>query len=259
MALIFNSDSIALYEAWYRSASGKTMEKMVNHSFHTLLDAKPGERVLDIGCGLGNHLILLSRLGLNISGLDASPLAIEQARQRLGHACDLRIGLAQDLPYDDNEFDLAVMVHTLEFLDDPLEAIKEAARVARRGIFIGILNSFSWSCLSNKFRGIFRDSPFNQAKYYNLLQIKYLLSATLGNVPIQWICSQNWPSYYGRLGNLLSGSQKMQHCPFGIYLGLYAPLHPRVATLLHPLRIKMKKAPQSLVNGISRDKADLGF
>jgi len=196
---------------------------------------------------------------LNISGLDASPLAIEQARQRLGHACDLRIGLAQDLPYDDNEFDLAVMVHTLEFLDDPLEAIKEAARVARRGIFIGILNSFSWSCLSNKFRGIFRDSPFNQAKYYNLLQIKYLLSATLGNVPIQWICSQNWPSYYGRLGNLLSGSQKMQHCPFGIYLGLYAPLHPRVATLLHPLRIKMKKAPQSLVNGISRDKADLGF
>jgi SAM-dependent methyltransferase len=257
MGLIFNSESIALYEAWYRSASGQALEKMVDHSFRTLLDVKPGERVLDIGCGLGNHLILLNRLGLNISGLDASPLAIEQARQRLGHACDLRIGLAQDLPYDDNEFDLAVLVHTLEFLDDPIEAIKEAARVARRGIFIGILNSFSWSYLNNKLRGVFRKSPLSQARYYNLLELKHFLSATLGDVPIQWFCGRNWPPYYGRISNLLAGSEKMQHCPFGLYLGLYAPLHPRVKTLLHPLRIKMKKAPQSLANGIPRDKTGL--
>jgi SAM-dependent methyltransferase len=257
MGLIFDANSMAKYEAWYRSPIGKLLEGLAEDSLRGLLDPRPGERVLDIGCGLGDHLIFLNKLGLNISGLDASPLMIERAQERLGFRCDLKVGPAEDLPFEDNEFDLAVLIHTLEFLDNPIMALKEAGRVARRGVFIGVLNKCSWSCLNYKFTGLFQKSLFSQAKFYSFWDLKYFICNAFGDVPVQWSSGQKRSSFYGRLGTLLLGSEKLRHCPFGLYLGLYVPLQPRMLTLQHPLKIDIKKAPQSAVNSITREKINL--
>jgi SAM-dependent methyltransferase len=68
---------------------------------------------------------------------------LEAARARLGSLADLHLGDAEHLPFDDNEYDFAVLLTVLEFCPDPGLALREAARVARKGLIIGYLNRFS--------------------------------------------------------------------------------------------------------------------
>jgi ubiquinone/menaquinone biosynthesis C-methylase UbiE len=92
MGLIFDINTAKLYESWCHSPQGKAVEQSAERVFLTLLDPQPGERVLDIGCGDGNHLLFFSKLGLDISGIDASPYMISKARERLGRQCFLKTG-----------------------------------------------------------------------------------------------------------------------------------------------------------------------
>jgi ubiquinone/menaquinone biosynthesis C-methylase UbiE len=119
MGLIFDQNTLDFYDAWRRSSSKPNHREILEPLLVSLLDPKPGERVLDIGCGTGNHLIMFSKMGLDVSGVDASPQMLEKARARLGHKSNFKIGMAEDLPFDDNEFDLAVLINTLEFMDTP--------------------------------------------------------------------------------------------------------------------------------------------
>src|SRR5262249_43598935 len=58
----------------------------------------PGRRILDVGCGTGGMLEMLTRFG-SVCGLDMSPEAIAYCRSRLGEEVELRVGqLPNDLP-----------------------------------------------------------------------------------------------------------------------------------------------------------------
>ena len=92
----------------------------------------PGSRVLEIGCGVGSFLQLVESRGAEGHGIDASEALIEMARSRLP-GVDLRVGEMQALPYDDDAFDLVAGFNTFFFADDMVAALREAARVARRG------------------------------------------------------------------------------------------------------------------------------
>ena len=139
MALIFDRHSEELYRSWQLSPQGRSIEKGLEEILAKLLAPLKGERALDIGCGTGNHLILLRRLGLNTTGLDASPYMIKKARERIGNNSALINSPAEDLPFEDNEFDISLLINTLEFLDSPLKALREAGRVTRRKILIGVM------------------------------------------------------------------------------------------------------------------------
>lgn len=56
--------------------------------------------------------------------------------------CVLGDGLA--LPFPTDTFDLVALITTLEFVADPLPALREAMRVARSGLILGVLNRHSW-------------------------------------------------------------------------------------------------------------------
>src|SRR4051794_33801232 len=66
---------------------------------------KPSWRVLDIGCGAGAFLRLVAERGGESCGIDASDALIAFALGRLPHA-DLRVGEMEDLPWEDDTFDL---------------------------------------------------------------------------------------------------------------------------------------------------------
>jgi len=66
MGLIFDIESARRYESWYRSARGRAMDRFVEKAIYELLDPRPKERVLDIGCGSGNHLLFFNKLGIDI-------------------------------------------------------------------------------------------------------------------------------------------------------------------------------------------------
>ena len=195
MGLIFDENTLGFYDAWRRSAQGRVIEGSPEKLFRSLVDPRPGQRVLDVGCGTGNHLLILNRMGLNISGTDASQAMVRKAGRRLGERFIVKQGLAEDLPFEDNEFDLVSLINTLEFMDNPLQALREAGRVASSKVFVGVLNSLSWNGMLNRIRGYFNDPLFGQATFYNLWQIKSLMQLAYGPVPISWASIKVIPGF----------------------------------------------------------------
>jgi SAM-dependent methyltransferase len=93
---------------------------------------EPGERVLDIGCGVGAFLQLVVDRGGQPFGIDASEALIELARERLP-SVDLRVGEMEHLPHDDNTFGLVTGFSSFFFANDMVAALREAGRVAKPG------------------------------------------------------------------------------------------------------------------------------
>ena len=93
---------------------------------------EPGQRLLDIGCGAGACLRLVAERGGEPHGIDASEALIELARKRLPDA-DLRLGEMEDLPWQDDSFDLVTGFNSFFFAEDMVAALREAGRVARPG------------------------------------------------------------------------------------------------------------------------------
>jgi ubiquinone/menaquinone biosynthesis C-methylase UbiE len=96
------------------------------------LQLRTGDRVLDIGCGVGAFLRLVTAHGAQAFGLDASEALLELARERVADA-DLRVGDMEALPYDDDTFDLVTGFNAFFFANDIVAALREAARVAKPG------------------------------------------------------------------------------------------------------------------------------
>ena len=76
-----------------------------------VLELKPGDAVLDLGCGLGQHCIELARRGYEVTGLDWSAAFLAEGRQRLqeaGVAARLTQGDMSQLSFA-GEFDAVVL------------------------------------------------------------------------------------------------------------------------------------------------------
>lgn len=66
---------------------------------------------------------------------------LEHARLRNG--TNYLLGDTQALPFENKQFDLVALITTLEFVTDPVQALREAMRVVRRGLLLGVLNRSS--------------------------------------------------------------------------------------------------------------------
>jgi SAM-dependent methyltransferase len=88
--------------------------------------------VLDVGCGVGAFLRLVTERGAHAFGIDASTALIELTRERLPGA-ELRVGEMEALPYEDDSFDLVTGFNSFFFADDIAGAVREAGRVAKAG------------------------------------------------------------------------------------------------------------------------------
>jgi ubiquinone/menaquinone biosynthesis C-methylase UbiE len=100
-------------------------------------DLRDGQRVLEIGCGTGNLTVLAKRMhpGVDFTGSDPDPLALDRARRKARGAATFDRGYAQELPYPDGSFDVvlsALMLHHLP-TDVRTLAVSELRRVLRPG------------------------------------------------------------------------------------------------------------------------------
>ena len=108
-------------------------EKMAAH-----YQLKPGQKVLDVGCGMGHLLYELTRVvpGLEVYGIDISAYALEHAKEEIRDR--LRYGQAQEIPFRDAEFDLVISLATLHNLKafDLKKAVQEIGRVGKGNSYI---------------------------------------------------------------------------------------------------------------------------
>ena len=93
------------------------------------------QSVLDVGCGMGNLVEMLRRLGVEAWGIDVSSYALAQIPQKIKRF--FKKGSITNIPFADKEFEVVTTTSVLEHIspkDIPL-AIKECARVAKKGIY----------------------------------------------------------------------------------------------------------------------------
>lgn len=104
---------------------------------------KPGQKVLDVGCGKAFLLYELTQVvpGIVVRGIDISEYAISHAREEVKDY--LECGKAQELPFSDGEFDLVLSLTTLHNLKvyELKQAIKEISRVSKKNSYI-VVESF---------------------------------------------------------------------------------------------------------------------
>jgi ubiquinone/menaquinone biosynthesis C-methylase UbiE len=96
----------------------------------SLLDPKPGQRLLDLSCGQGTLLHFAAAAGLHTTGLDLSPLAVQATAEAVPGSV-VSVADAQRLPYADRTFDFATNIGSLEHYFRPHLAVREMARVLR--------------------------------------------------------------------------------------------------------------------------------
>lgn len=93
-----------------------------------LLQLKPTDKLLDIGCGSGYFAKLASEKGASIIGIDATPELIQAAKERT-QAVHFLIGEMEELPFDNESFDIVCGFNSFQYAANTTNALTEAKRV----------------------------------------------------------------------------------------------------------------------------------
>jgi SAM-dependent methyltransferase len=108
-----------------------------------------GQRLVEIGCGIGTDLVRFARGGARVAGVDLSQTAVGLARQNLALHGQRGLPLVADgvtLPFADATQDVVYAHGVLQYAPDPRRIVQEALRVLKPGgtaIFM-VYNRVSW-------------------------------------------------------------------------------------------------------------------
>jgi SAM-dependent methyltransferase len=199
------------YEAWY-AGEGARADELEKALLGKMLERFKGARsVLEIGCGTGHFTRWMAERGLNAVGVDISEPMLEEARGLGGP--EYLHGDALALPFVDRSYDVTALITTLEFLPDPARALAEAARVARRGILLGVLNRWSLLALRYRFSG---KSLWRSARFFGPRELATLARRAAGRRAraVVWRTTL-WP---------VPGMRDLP-LPWGGFIGMAVELH----------------------------------
>ncbi len=246
MGYVFEFQDAAAYKNWCKAPRNQFALDLEQRLMFDLLKPVRGYHILDIGCGIGTTLRFCIDNGLRATGVEPSPYMLDIARKQVGNRAELYRGFGEDLPFDDNSFNYACLFASLEFVDDPQKVLEEACRVAKNKLFIGILNRYSMKSFQIRMQGIFKQTVYNHARFFDVWEIKHKLHTILGDVPITWRTVRQVPLLSGRLTRWFERSAIAQHSPLGDFAGVVVTLIPRFKTRPLPLTVRPKRAAKTV-------------
>lgn len=100
--------------------------------------------ILDIGCGHADFLSSVYEKTQNVYGLDPDSHALSKNTTIINNVC----GIADDIPFPDNTFDLVVMAWVLEHVEEPEKVFTEIHRVVKPGGKIVFLTPNAWNYIT---------------------------------------------------------------------------------------------------------------
>ncbi|MDZ7359050.1 MAG: class I SAM-dependent methyltransferase [candidate division KSB1 bacterium] len=197
-----------------------------------------GDRVLDIGCGIGKWVLYLLQKGIDCIGIDSSEVAVEKAQNLLhekGHKNVIFNYSATELPFDKNRFDGIISFGLLEHFPNHKEVLKYWTEFLKPGgrIVISVPNGLRWDWM-------FADILFKWYKQKARIKMRF---TNRGFVSTNYGYEERWrPDYLARLFDRV-GLKKIE-------ITTFYTLSPLIFYSLGKLNI-----PSNLFHALSSTKA----
>lgn len=202
----FNRAHTDTYEQWYEGRY-KRAEVWQKKVIGGLIKKDPRvATLLEFGCGTTRFTRWWHTIGIEATGGDISPFMLGQGV----HLFEGNLVLADShhMPFKDHTFDALAFITTFEYYRDPVQVVREAARVARYGIVFGMMNRNSPKVLRRRVQQLFGKNPFYvTATFYTPEKLIAIIHEALQgrDYSIRWTCTglpkwfpvQQWGIPYG--------------------------------------------------------------
>ena len=232
---MWNSEMARTLEAWYASPQGAFALGRQHYLLQRLTSQWPrrNHTIVNPGCGSGVFLEMLWHYGFDVTGVDTERDVLELAQERLGLLVSFNLCKLDALPFEDDEFDYAALFSVLEYVHNPEETLCEAMRVAKRGVIVGFMNSWSLHRFSNSIPTTIKKSlnPFKVARMAARIApgCRIFSRSVLLGPPSSWKDGRIWRG----LNSFFSP------IPFGSYVGMCIDIQPQIP--LTPLLLKARE------------------
>ncbi len=128
----------------------------MNEAVIQMVDARPGDRILDVGCGRGIEMLKMSQAGAVVIGIEPSAFMLERAREMArndGHNTSLIRAIGESIPMLPQSVDKILCKGALDHFADPEKAIQQMTLVVKPGgrVVIAIANFESLGFRIGKF------------------------------------------------------------------------------------------------------------
>ncbi len=172
-------DKIAIANAFSKAACSYDKHAAFQRDVgHRLIEQLPsdlsGLRILDLGCGTGYFSFQLKQLGAAVVCADLSSAMLEQARRRCGDdGMSYVLADAEQLPFDEGEFDIVFSSLALQWCDDLSVPIREMRRVLNNQgtAYFSTLVDGSLTELKQSWRKIDSHQHVNDFIHFNQVKI----------------------------------------------------------------------------------------
>ncbi|MBI5391375.1 methyltransferase domain-containing protein [Candidatus Woesearchaeota archaeon] len=144
-----------------------------------LLDIQPGDKVLDIGCGMGTFLTDIQKKVKNVEcyGIDISPIPIRMNRNK---KIKLQVGNMEALPFKDSAFTKVFSLGVVEHTPRTEKVLKEIARVTKSNgkIFLTVPNLVSMFHLTKRVKMVLGTWKIGYERSFAPIEFKMRLKKT---------------------------------------------------------------------------------
>ncbi len=208
----FNREHTDTYEQWYEGRykraevwQKRVMEQLVSRDTRI-------KTILEFGCGTTRFTRWWKEIGIEATGGDISPFMLSQALHLFDG--DLVMADSHHMPFKDDTFDALAFIATFEYYSDPVKVIREAARVGKYGIAMGMMNRNSPKVVRRRVQQVFGKNPFYiTATFYTPHKLINILNEALKDrdYTIEWSCT-GLPKWF---------PVQQWGLPYGDFFGLY--------------------------------------
>jgi 2-polyprenyl-3-methyl-5-hydroxy-6-metoxy-1,4-benzoquinol methylase len=135
------------------------------------VQAKPGGRLLDVGCGNGDVLLEMRFLGWDAYGIEPDKRAVDIARN---NGLKVFYGMLETADYPADYFDVIYLYNVIEHLPDPLRALEKCKAMLKPGGSLAVWTCSNQSLAHNIFKSSYRG--LETPRHFHIFSPKSLLS-----------------------------------------------------------------------------------